>query len=228
MNVLRMPPQHLVKLAEIAASSKSQIGQDLFVLSALGFKRRGYFVEFGATNGIDLSNTYLLETQFGWQGILAEPAICWHADLRRNRRCQIDTDCVWKDSSSTLIFNETADAELSTVEEFASSDSHRRNREDHRRYEVRTVSLSDLLERYDAPHEIDYLSIDTEGSEYEILSNFDFLRFRFNVITCEHNYHENRERIYRLLTNHGYRRRNTELSRWDDWYVHEAVLKSAP
>ena len=52
--------------------------QHLFDLSELEFKRNGFFVEFGAANGIDLSNTYLLETEFSWTGILAEPATYGH------------------------------------------------------------------------------------------------------------------------------------------------------
>ena len=39
--------------------------------------RGGFFVEFGATNGIDLSNSYLLQSKYYWTGILAEPARCW-------------------------------------------------------------------------------------------------------------------------------------------------------
>jgi hypothetical protein len=41
--------------------SKSQLRQDLFVLSELSFKQNGFFVEFGATNGVELSNTHLME-----------------------------------------------------------------------------------------------------------------------------------------------------------------------
>ncbi len=51
--------------------TKSQMYQDLFVLAECNFRRKGFFVEFGATNGLDLSNTYLMEKNFGWEGILA-------------------------------------------------------------------------------------------------------------------------------------------------------------
>jgi hypothetical protein len=53
--------------------SYSQIRQDLFVLFALG-KTPGYFVEFGACDGVYLSNTFLLETYYGWSGLLVEPS----------------------------------------------------------------------------------------------------------------------------------------------------------
>lgn len=95
--LLTLPDQHSLQLLKYLPKSKSQLRQDLFVLSELEFKRNGYFVEFGATNGIELSNTYILEEEFEWNGILAEPAKCWHEDLKINRKCHIDTDCVWRD-----------------------------------------------------------------------------------------------------------------------------------
>jgi hypothetical protein len=69
-----IPDGTLIRLASLLEKSKSQLKQDLFVLAELDFKSNGFFVEFGATNGIDLSNTHLLENEFGWGGILAEPA----------------------------------------------------------------------------------------------------------------------------------------------------------
>ncbi len=82
---------------EYLSESKSQLRQDLFVLSELRFKRDGYFVEFGATNGIDLSNSHLLETRFGWQGILAEPARIWHKALKNNRKVnRLCMENVWR------------------------------------------------------------------------------------------------------------------------------------
>ena len=88
-NIFTLPNKNLIQLIEIRDKSKSQLGQDLFVLLETNFKKNGFFVEFGATNGVDLSNTYILEKQFNWQGILAEPAKVWNAELQRNRNCSI-------------------------------------------------------------------------------------------------------------------------------------------
>ena len=217
--LLTLPQRHSAQLLSHLADSKSQIRQDLFVLSELDFKRDGYFVEFGATNGVTLSNTHLLEKKFGWNGILAEPARCWHADLKNNRSAIIETDCVWKDSTSVLTFNEVNEAELSTINLFGSSDIHRTARTKGRMYDVKTISLNDLLTKYNAPRQIDFLSIDTEGSELEILRAFDFDRHDFRVITCEHNFTPMREEIFTLLSANGYVRKYQEISRFDDWYV---------
>ena len=86
-------------------------------------------------------------------------------------------------------------------------------------YEVSTISLNDLLEKYKAPKDIDYLSIDTEGSEYEVLQNFDFEKYNIKIITCEHNYTEIRSKLFNLLTKKGYKRVHQELSKHDDWYI---------
>ena len=217
--LLKLPEEHTSLLLRHLGKSKSQLRQDLFVLSELGLKTNGFFVEFGATNGVDLSNTHLLETTFQWSGILAEPARCWHDSLRHNRRCHISTDCVWSKSNATLVFNEVDTAELSTINNFSSSDGHHQARNKGKTYDVRTISLIDLLERYAAPTQIDYLSIDTEGSEFEILNSFDFDKYQISVITCEHNFGFTRELIFNLLTSRGYTRRFEELSAWDDWYV---------
>ena len=65
--------------------SNSELKQDFFVLNTLNFKKGGYFVEFGSCNGLEFSNTLLLEKKFGWNGILAEPARYWHNELKKNR-----------------------------------------------------------------------------------------------------------------------------------------------
>jgi FkbM family methyltransferase len=199
--------------------SKSQLRQDVFVLSQLDFKENGFFVEFGASNGVRLSNTHLLEKRFGWKGILAEPARIWRQELLDSRSAEIETRCVWKDSNSVLVFNEAGQPELSTINMFSALDMHSEVRKQGSTYDVETISLIDLLRKFGAPMQIDYLSIDTEGSEFDILENFDFREFQFSVITCEHNFTPMREKIFSLLTSNGYERKYETFSQFDDWYV---------
>jgi FkbM family methyltransferase len=215
-----LPKKNITQILDILHLSKSQLRQDIFVLAYLNFKHDGYFVEFGATDGIINSNTYLLEKKFGWTGILSEPAYKWHKSIKLNRDARIETKAVWSTTGSLLTFRETQITELSTINEFAECDSHKNYRHFSRIYKVDTISLNDLLKKYNAPKIIDYLSIDTEGSEFEIIRNFDFSKYKFNFISCEHNFNEKiRKNIYNLLTSNGYTRIHVNLSFFDDWYV---------
>ena len=202
-----------------AQLSLSQMGQDLMVLYRLNKKRNGYFVEFGATDGKEKSNTYMLEADFGWDGILCEPARKWHRQLAKNRHCKIDHRCVWSISNEHLIFCETPNREYSTIHSFLDANAHQKTAV--RSYSIETISLNDLLKYHQAPNHIDYLSIDTEGSELEILSTLDFNNYSFGVITVEHNFTPNRAQISRLLTSNGYKNIYPYLSKYDDWYILE-------
>ncbi|WP_413974438.1 FkbM family methyltransferase [Hyunsoonleella sp. 2307UL5-6] len=201
--------------------SKSQIKQDLFVLCELDFKKNGFFIEFGATDGISMSNTFLLEKDFNWKGILAEPGRCWHSALKENRDTFIETNCVWHKTGEELQFQEAQSSTLSTVVGFGKTDSHSQDRDTKKVYSVTTISLNDLLLKYKAPKIIDYLSIDTEGSEYIILNNLNFDDYKFRVITVEHNYTSLREKIFKLLSSKGYSRVHTTHSLFDDWYIYK-------
>mgnify|MGYP003654866458 CR=1 FL=1 len=210
---------------DILGKSKAQLRQDIFVLSELGYKRNGFFVEFGAANGIDLSNTYLLEKEFGWKGILAEPAIHWHKALKANRDVLIDDRCVWHESGKNIIFNQTTTPEFSTIDSFSDSDYLAGERSNGRRYLVETISLMDLLEKHGAPKQIDYLSIDTEGSEYSILKDFDFTKYDISVITCEHNNTPVKDKLFELFKKNGFTRKHQQISAFDDWYVKDRSNK---
>lgn len=213
-----------MNLIKDKSQSFSQYSQDLFVLSILNHKKNGYFIDFGATDGIFLSNSYLLERDYGWSGILAEPAKCWHNSLFLNRKSHIDTRCVWTESNQLINFIEADVAELSTISDFTSNDIHGSTRAlNSNSYSVKTVSLNDLLYFYNAPSEIDYLSIDTEGSEFLILEHFNFNKYKIKIITVEHNWTSNRELIHKLLTGHNYKRMHLDLTDCDDWYVLDSV-----
>jgi FkbM family methyltransferase len=210
-------------IADNYKKSKSQIFQDLLVLFLLGKKVNGYFVEFGATNGISFSNTYLLEKDFHWNGVLAEPGRVWHKDLAQNRNFRIDFRCVWDTSTEFLQFNETECAELSTVNVLTKKDSLATARINNKKYSVETVSLNELLMQASAPSSIDFMSIDTEGSEFRILSQFDFNKYKVNVICVEHNFSEqDRAEIYKLLVKNGFERVFAEYSHFDDWYINRS------
>lgn len=209
----------IIDLVNLKNNSRSQLNQDIFVLDFHNHKENGFFVEFGATDGVKLSNSHLLEKEFYWTGILAEPSKEWHKLLKENRNCFIETDCIWSRSGDSVPFVEAEAGELSTVQYYLNSDIHSDLRKSKRKYNVDTLSLSDLLGKYNAPRRIEYLSVDTEGSEYEILREFPFTNYSFGVITCEHNYGSNREKIFKLLTSQGYKRVNTEVSDFDDWYI---------
>lgn len=201
--------------------SRSQILQDLWVCYELGERQGGFFVEFGATNGLVNSNTWLLEKKYDWKGILVEPNPIWHSALVENRSSIVDRRCVSSSTGKTVAFLTTddADPELSSIAEFAKDDHFASVRADGVEIKVDTISLNDLLKEYNAPFEINYISIDTEGSEFDILSNFDFSKHAFDVISVEQNRFTERK-IESLLSKNGYIRVFKEFSQWDGWYVH--------
>lgn len=204
--------------------SYAQILQDLWVCFELDEKRAGFFVEFGATNGVLNSNTWLLESEYGWSGILSEPNPFWHSDLAANRKAVIDHRCVSSSSGDRVSFLTTdhADPELSGIAEFADGDHFGQVRADGKEIKVETVSLNDLLTEYRAPREIDYMSIDTEGSEFDILSAFDFSRHTVRLLSVEQN-GKTEGPIESLLASRGFVRVFREYSQWDGWYRHESA-----
>jgi len=213
-----LSPDRAYDILRSCASMKSQLGQDVFALWSSGMKREGFFVEFGAGDGVHLSNSYLLEKEFGWTGILAEPLPEYHEELALNRTASIEASCVWSTSGDTLDF--VSVGYLSTVADYAGSDMHAESRADSPVFSVKTISLLDLLDSHQAPTSIDFLSIDTEGSEYAILSAFPFgEKYTIKAIACEHNYSNHRLDIARLLGSKGYTQVGADISQHDDWFV---------
>jgi len=227
--------EFLEYLAAQKMFSRAQLCQDLFVSYFTEEKKNGFFVEFGATDGITLSNTYLFEQYCNWTGILAEPLPIWHNDLIKNRKCIIDKRCVFSESNLEKKFVNTYESpELSGLEDelkdYSSLDIDF-NAETRKKKEiitVKTVSLEDLLKEHQAPSKIDYLSIDTEGSEFTILKNFNFKLYEISIITIEHNFiDDQRNNIKSLLEKNNFVRVFEKISRMDDWYINKnnSVLK---
>lgn len=202
----------------------SQIGQDKWVVEKTLGKRNGYFVEIGASDGVKLSNTFTLEKHYNWQGICVEPNPKVYQRLCQNRTCITVNDCIYSESGLTLEF--LVCGVLSTLENFATNDHHAKKRNQARTGEnlvsVRTTEPNELLEKHGAPTYIDYMSIDTEGSELEIVKSIDFDKWKIALLTIEHNkLKDKREKIFNILSKKGYKRIRVKF---DDWYYHEGHL----
>jgi len=199
----------------------SELKQDLFVLFVTGSKRSGWFVEFGAMDGIRASNTLLLERNYDWQGVVSEPNPRYNKNLSTNRKCSIDLRCVSDVTGATVKF-QTADqggwpGMVGHIYREQNSHGHV--------IDVETVSLNDLLEQNGAPSKVDYISIDTDGSEPMIMRAFDFARHGASVWSIEHNQEPWREEIHDLMQKNGYSRVCEKFSKYDDWYVANGVLE---
>ena len=209
---------------------KSQLYQDVFASFIIGNKFDKTFLEFGATNGLDLSNTFMLESSFGWKGVLSEPSPQWHTSLKVNRKnSNIITKCIWTESNKKLDFFESDAGELSTLSNYLENDiksmpgNTRLRKKNGKLIKVETISLNDVIKNYFQNKAPSYISIDTEGSEFEILSFFDFKKFKPVVFTIEHNFTKSQIEIDNLMFSKNYIRVFKEITAFDAWYVFKEV-----
>ena len=95
---------HPEALISMVKDSKSQIGQDLWVANHLNLKREGFFVEVGAFDGMNLSNTWLLENSLDWKGIVIEPSYYSYSKARVCRNCLVVNKFISNESNSEVFF----------------------------------------------------------------------------------------------------------------------------
>ena len=215
------------KLKEILMkNSKSELNQDIFVLDRLNFKKNGYFIDLGAADGVELSNTYLLEKKFNWRGVLCDANSFYEKNLKQQRSQPIENRVIY-DKNTKVKFSEIMFPMLSSISSFASSDKHKKMR---KKYLVKnkvkeTISVKTFLKKYKCPRTIDYLSIDTEGSEYRILKAFDFKKYKVNVITVEHNYTINKYKIEKLLISQNFKLVDIS-SKQEGWYINNEIYNN--
>jgi FkbM family methyltransferase len=206
----------------------SQIGQDRWVDSVLNGKQAGYFVELGACDGLYLSNTLFFERQRGWKGLCIEPNDMYFEKLKNNRNCSISNSLIFSESGKIVDF-EMSDAVSGIINENTGPFTGKKNI-----VQKTTETLGALLEKFNFPTTIDYLSLDVEGQELEILQTFPFDKFKFRCITVEHNEPHvgpaMRMKIRELLEKNGYIfvKGNDDVNNWghgpiDDFYVNNLI-----
>ena len=203
--------------------SYSQLGQDKDVLQFYKYKKNGYFVEIGAYDGVEISNTYLLETKYSWKGICVEPMPAEFAKLQLNRARSIcEQMAVYSESGAHMDFDIANKHRLLSGLSVAINCHKEVVDSNKTTIPVETISLADLLKKHTAPNFIEYLSLDAAGSEWNILQSFDFRNYTFGLIHVQHNFKEPvRSDIRNLLALHGYV--YWKENGWDDCYKHSSV-----
>jgi FkbM family methyltransferase len=189
-----------------------QCGQDRWITEYFGGEgmRPGVFVDVGAHDGMTFSNTLLLEKKFGWTGIAVEPIPEVFERLRANRGCVTVNGCVAGERGPSEFQIVTGYSEMLSgrVETYDPRHLKRIDRElethggERRTIAVECFRLNELLADNAIKH-VDYLSIDTEGGELEILRSLDFQSLSLSIIGVENNYRD--PRIPEFLVRRGYR-----------------------
>lgn len=178
-------------------------GQDVFIAELLGNKRNGVFFDIGANDGITISNSMYFEKNLGWAGVAVEPIPSIFNVLKSNRDCHLVNGCV-SPEAGTLKFLEMVGGPnmLSTLEQHNNGLVARRIKKNAKKHrsEIKTIDVkcftfSDLTQKFGIK-EIDFLSVDTEGGELEILKSIDFDETPVSVISVENNYYTRSIRNY--------------------------------
>ena len=188
----------------------SQCGQDRFIAERLGFMRGGVFVDIGAHDGVRFSNSYFLEKQLGWTGVAVEPLPNVFHRLKASRSCRVVNACV-SDVDGTVEFlscHGVGEMLSGIVSRHHPQHRDRIATEQRDTFGTRKVIRVESMSpnRLFVEHvldQIDYLSIDTEGSEWDILSAINFDAHPIRLITVENNYGD--LRFQQLLNGAGFR-----------------------
>jgi len=190
-------------------SSFSQFGEDRLVWKYFGEKKSGFFIEVGANDPENLSQTLLLE-QNGWRGILVEPqsACCERLRRLRPQARVFQVACGAPEQRGKALLHLNAEGS-----KLGSPDPARPAAAGYE--EVQVMTLDDILEQAGNPR-IDFLSIDVEGIELQVLRGFDLKKHRPQLMLIEDNF-PNRLKVHRYLKQQGWRL--VKRTGCNNWYV---------
>lgn len=181
----------------------SQYGQDKMALEILEYKKSGFYVDIGANDGISFSNTKSME-DLGWGGICVEPDYDVFRKLNNNRK-SININAAVSDRTGTAKFTKIVGGTqmLSGLSEQYSTEHLDRIRKETaengdkvEEIDINVITFDELMKNSPNIQVIDFLSIDTEGSELLILKSIDFRKWDISVLSVEDNYCDNEVRNY--------------------------------
>jgi len=186
--------------------------QDLWIALVVHPGRRGgFFVDVGAGDGVFGNNTFLLEQRLDWSGLCIEPQPSYHGDLRRWRRAQLVTTAV---SDRQEVVQLACAGFFGGIVRWLREDQADNWREAPRLM-APAAPLAHILDVHDAPPQIDYLSLDIEGGEVEVLRAFPFERYAIAALSVES---PERDEVAAILAPHGYVEVSNPFARMDqEW-----------
>ena len=170
--------------------------------------RTGYFVDVGANDPEDMSQTWHLE-RLGWRGVLVEPQPALAQKLKEQRQAQVFAcACSSPDNAGKMLRLHAAGIHSSLNPDFFVAGMRKEDV-----IEVPARTLDDILEAAKAPTPIDFLSIDVENHEIEVLSGLTLTRWQPRLILIEDL--ALNLKLHHLLTSRGYKWvRRTGLNGW--------------
>lgn len=196
----------MIAAARVRAIFPPEVEAEL-VRAFFADRSRGYFADVGANDPQKDSQTWHLE-QAGWTGILVEPQPDLAEALRATRTARVfQAACSSPQNASATMVLYVAGPHSSLDPQLVAGAQRQGT------IEVVARTLDSLLSEADAPAPIDFLSVDVEGHEIEVLAGFDFARWRPRLILLED--HVGNLRKHRFMLGAGYRLiRRTGLNAW--------------
>ena len=180
----------------------SQYHQDIFVDTLLKQKTHGFFIELGAAHAKEISNTYFFEEYRNWKGLLIEANPYYIEDLKAVRKNSIIEQCVVSSEEGDIAFSPAN--YLGGIHKYFNESHKARIVKDIKEIKVPAYKLQALLDKHGIT-EVDYLSLDTEGNEFDVLQSIDYEKVIIKIMMIEISYPERFYPIYHLLKNRGYR-----------------------
>jgi FkbM family methyltransferase len=183
----------------------------------------GIFVEVGVGNGTDHSNSLFLENHLKMDGLLIEPDPRQAESIKRNRTARYAGVAV-SETVGTITFHMASTPELSWVGSEKPDDGLDRNAVQSKT--VPSMPLDDILEK-NLNHEesIEYLSIDVEGGELNVLKGFTYSKWKPKFITIEHNRVDDIKKAMSDFFCDDYKIVLSELSDCDMWLLRKDLCK---
>lgn len=186
----------------------SQHSQDLWLdENIFKGKKDGFFVDIGALDGTAISNTKFFEESRGWTGVAIEPKPDMFEKLQNTRTCQCVHGVLSNRDEQTVEFLNIegwAECLSGIVDAYVPSHVDRVNGEIQAHggskevIQVPNFKFNDIIDQT----QIDYVSLDTEGSEFEILQSIDFEKYQIQCFSIEDNYGDGR--ISKFMKERGY------------------------